>query len=154
MISLQATVTVTDLHSGPAGFTLVSVTSSEPDSGIENGDVPNDIQNWVAGTPDVVGQLRAERSGGNGGAYTLTYEGNDLANNKARCTTTVSVPKNQGGVAAAAYHENQQFEDAFIDPLPAPVDTTPTPAPDNSNGANPEAGTRPAQNSRCTSSCR
>ena len=130
LISIQATVTVSDLHSGPAGFTLVSVTSSEADSGLDAADVPNDRQNWVAGTPDVVGQLRAERSdAGNGRTYTLTYEGKDLANNKALCTTTVTVPKSQGG-GKADYDENQVFEDAYTDPLPPPADTVSAPVSD------------------------
>src|SRR5262249_7098797 len=34
LITVQATVVVADTLSGPAGFTLVSVTSSEPDSGL------------------------------------------------------------------------------------------------------------------------
>jgi hypothetical protein len=36
LITVQATVIVVDTLSGPAGFTLVSVTSNEPDSGLES----------------------------------------------------------------------------------------------------------------------
>jgi hypothetical protein len=136
LVDIQATVNVSDLHSGPAGFTLVFVTSSEADSGLDNADVPNDIQNWVADTPDVVGQLRAERSdAGNGRTYTLTYEGKDLANNKALCTTTVTVPKNQGGGGKATYDENQVLVDEYLDAQPAPADpvATPTVATPNSD---------------------
>lgn len=144
LINIQAAVTVSDLHSGPAGFTLVSVTSSEADSGLDAADVPLDIQNWVAGTPDLVGQLRAERSdAGNGRTYTLTYEGKDLANNKARCTTTVTVPKNQGGGGKATYDENLVLPDAYVDAQPAPADPVITPTEETPNSdagvVNPEA---------------
>ena len=91
LVPVNAYVTVTDSLSGSAGFNLVSVTSSEPDSGLE------DIQGFVAGTPSVSGQLRAQRLGsGNGRVYTLTYSGLDRAGNPAACTTTVTVPHNQG----------------------------------------------------------
>lgn len=91
LVSVNAYVTVTDSLSGSAGFNLVSVTSSEPDSGL------GDIQGFVAGTPSVSGQLRAQRLGsGNGRVYTLTYSGLDRAGNPASCTTTVTVPHDQG----------------------------------------------------------
>jgi hypothetical protein len=91
LVPVNAYVTVTDLLSGSAGFNLVSVTSSEPDSGL------GDIQGFVAGTPSVSGQLRAQRLGsGNGRVYTLTYSGLDHAGNPAACTTTVTVPHDQG----------------------------------------------------------
>jgi hypothetical protein len=53
---------VTDTLSGPAGFTLVSVTSNEPDNGLGDGDQPNDIQGFALGTPSTSGLLRAERA--------------------------------------------------------------------------------------------
>ena len=125
LANIQATVTVTDAQSGPAGFTLVSVTSSEADNGLDATDVPLDIQNWVAGTPDVAGQLRAERSDtGPGRIYTLTYRGKDVAGNTALCTTTVKVPKSQGGLVAATFDAGQTVDDPFVGPSPA-VDTTP-----------------------------
>lgn len=134
LIDIQATVTVTDVHSGPAGFTLISVTSNEPDAGLNKDDVPVDIQNWVAGTPDIVGQVRAERSDtGTGRIYTLTYQGKDLASNKALCTTTVKVPKSQGGVASAAYDENQVLDDAFTEAVSVLTDTVTTPVTDAVN---------------------
>jgi hypothetical protein len=95
LIALQATVNVTDEHAGPAGFRLVSVTSNEPDSGLNREDLPNDIQGWTPGTADVSGQVRAERSDtGTGRIYTLTYQGMDSAGNTATCRTSVSVPRN------------------------------------------------------------
>lgn len=89
-------VMVTDSGSGPAGFTLVSVTSSEPDNGLGDGDTAGDIQGWTTGTADTSGMLRAERSGaGTGRVYTLTYEGADAAGNTAMCSATVTVSHDQ-----------------------------------------------------------
>ncbi|HVB27057.1 MAG TPA: hypothetical protein VNE21_03990, partial [Mycobacteriales bacterium] len=80
LVTVTASVAVEDQAglSGPDGFTLVSVTSSEPDNGLGDGDTPNDIQGWAVGTVDTSGQLRAERSGtGPGRVYTLTYQVKD-----------------------------------------------------------------------------
>jgi hypothetical protein len=97
LVNIAAAVQVTGGLSGSAGFTLVSVTSNEPDNGLGSDDTANDIQGFVPGTADVTGQLRAERSGsGAGRVYTLTYRGQDAAGNQAMCTTTVSVPHDQG----------------------------------------------------------
>ena len=96
MVPVRTTVTVTDGGSGPAGFVLLSATSNEPDNGLGDGDTANDIQGFVAGTPDVFGELRAERSGkGSGRVYTLAYQGRDIAGNVAQCTVRVTVPHNQ-----------------------------------------------------------
>lgn len=96
MVAVTASVTVTDLTSGSAGFILTSVTSSEPDEGLGDGNFPNDIQGFIVGTSDTSGLLRAERSGiGNGRVYTLTYGGTDLAENSATCNVTVTVPHDQ-----------------------------------------------------------
>ncbi|GAA1984331.1 vWA domain-containing protein [Catenulispora subtropica] len=89
MIPVEATVTVDDAFSGPAGFTLKSVTANEPID-------PGDIQGFSIGTPDTSGSLLAGRLGSGGGrVYTLTYEGVDMAGNTATCSTTVTVPHNQ-----------------------------------------------------------
>jgi len=91
LVPVNVSVTLTDVLSGAAGFTLVSVTSNEPDSG------QGDIQGFATGTPSTSGQLRAQRLGsGNGRAYTFTYSGSDRAGNTVSCTTTVSVPHDQG----------------------------------------------------------
>ena len=86
-------VDVADETSGAAGFTLLSVTSSEPD-------LPpaGDIIGWEVGTADTAGQLRAERGGrGKGRVYSISYEGRDAAGNTAGCTATVSVPLKSKG---------------------------------------------------------
>src|SRR5262249_8243693 len=98
LVNIQTTVRVDDSVSNPAGFTLVRVTSSEPDTGLGDGDLPGDIQGFVPGTADTSGQLRAERAGnGAGRVDSLVYEGSDVAGNRSTCTTTVTVPKSQGG---------------------------------------------------------
>jgi hypothetical protein len=95
LVLVTASVTVADTLSGPAGFTLVSVTSSEPDNGLGDGDTTNDIQDWTLDTPDTSGELRAERAGnGPGRVYSLVYRGEDKAGNASLCTTTVTVPHN------------------------------------------------------------
>jgi YVTN family beta-propeller protein len=91
LVKVATAVNVQDSLSGPAGFELQSITSNEPDSG------RGDIVGWNIGTPDVNGQLRAERLGsGNGRTYTLEYLGFDIAGNSAPCVTQFVVPHDQG----------------------------------------------------------
>jgi Bacterial Ig-like domain (group 2) len=91
LVTINVSVTISDSLSGSAGFSLASVTSNEPDSGV------GDIQGFVIGTASTNGQLRAERLGsGTGRVYTLTYTGTDLAGNTATCSTNVSVPHDRG----------------------------------------------------------
>jgi serine protease len=76
--------------SGSVTVTLLSVTSSQADSGLGPKDEPNDIQGWVIGTDDRDGLLRAERFMQQR-IYTLTYQAADPAGNTATCQTTVTV---------------------------------------------------------------
>ncbi len=92
LVDINAQVEVSDARSGPAGFVLASVTSSQPDQGTGDGDTPGDIQGFDLGTADTNGQLRAERSGGSSRVYTLTYTGQDQAGNTATGSATVQVP--------------------------------------------------------------
>jgi hypothetical protein len=92
LASITTTVNVTDGGSGAAGYTLVSVQSNQPDSGLGPGDLPNDIQGWTTGGSDTSGLLRTERYGGDR-VYTLTYQGSDAIGNTATCQTTVTVKK-------------------------------------------------------------
>ena len=88
-MTVEAHVTVRDETSGPAGFELVAVRSSEPDSATDDGDVVG----WTPGTDDTSGQLRAERTGsGPGRVYTLDFAGRDVAGNETSCRATVRVP--------------------------------------------------------------
>jgi hypothetical protein len=96
LVAITASVKIDGVVS-LSGFTLKSVTSSEPDNGLGDGDTAGDVQGWTIGTADVSGQLRAERSGkGAGRTYTLTFESRDAAGNAGTCSTTVVVPHNGG----------------------------------------------------------
>jgi hypothetical protein len=87
---INISVNMTDSLSGPAGFNLVSVTSSESDSGL------GDIQGFV-GSGSTSGWLRAQRLGsGSGRTYMLVYGGADRAGNITSCTTSVAVPHDHG----------------------------------------------------------
>ncbi len=95
LANISTSVTVTDSGSGANGFTLLSVSSSEADSGLATDDVPGDIQGWTVNTADTTGQLRSERFSETGRTYTLSYQAKDKAGNSANCATTVKVPKSQ-----------------------------------------------------------
>jgi hypothetical protein len=88
MVAVTVSVSLTDTGSGPAGFVLDSVTSSEP-SDPRRGP---DVQGFVTGTPSTVGALRATRSGAGSRVYVLAYSGRDVAGNVATCRVTVTVP--------------------------------------------------------------
>ena len=93
MIPIAATVDVADALSGSGGFTLTSITSSEPDS-FNRKDKPGDIAGFAVGSASTTGQLRAEHLAKSPGrVYTLTWEGTDQAGNAASCSATVTVPK-------------------------------------------------------------
>jgi hypothetical protein len=97
LATVRTLVTPGDALSGSAGFSLVSVSSNEPDNGLGDGDTVGDIQGFDVGTPDTEGQLRAERAGGGSGrVYAIVYEGRDAAGNRTTCTTAVRVAHNQG----------------------------------------------------------
>jgi hypothetical protein len=91
--SVTVSVSASD-DSGSVSVTVLSVGSSQADSGLDSQDVPNDIQGWAVGTDDRTGLLRAERFG-NARIYTLTYQAADPAGNTATCQTTVTVPMKQ-----------------------------------------------------------
>jgi len=87
---VTATITVTDDHDPHPTVTLVSITSSEPDNGLGDGDTPNDIQQADFGTDDRQFLLRAERSGtGPGRTYTVTYAATDAAGNATQVAVKV-----------------------------------------------------------------
>jgi hypothetical protein len=101
LVAVTTTVSVADALSGPGGFVLTAVTSSDPDKGHgdddDDDDRPNDIQGWTIATADTQGFLRAERSHEHRvRIYTLTYEGSDSAGNTATCVVTVKVAHDRG----------------------------------------------------------
>jgi hypothetical protein len=92
MVPVTASVGVTDRCDPAPTVTLVSISSSEPDSGREGGD----IQGAAAGTDDPAFALRAERAGaGQGRTYTVRYAATDAAGNRSEQTATVVVPHDQ-----------------------------------------------------------
>ena len=91
-----ASVSATDDCDENPTVSLVGVTSNEPDSGLDDDDLPNDI---VVGENDCF-SLRAERGDdGPGRVYTITYSATDAAGNTAQGTATVTVPHDMGGHA-------------------------------------------------------
>ena len=77
----------------PDATLSVTVTSSEPDNGLGDGDTPNDIQQL---SPNQF-NLRAERAGGGPGrVYTVTYTATRACGTSATGVAQVLVPANQG----------------------------------------------------------
>jgi hypothetical protein len=90
---VSANVHVSDDTDSNPTVTLVSITSSEPDDGLGDGDAPGDIQGAAFGTDDREFLLRAERSGkGSGRVYTVTYQARDAEGNTTTVSAKVSVP--------------------------------------------------------------
>jgi hypothetical protein len=90
LVPVELAVTVTDEGSGSGGFVLTGVSSDEP------GD--DDVRDFVVGTPDTDGLIRAERDPeGDGRTYTFAYEGADLAGNTATCEATVEIVRRKRG---------------------------------------------------------
>ena len=95
LVDIHATVTIAADDDTPS-IKLLSITSSEPDNGLGDGDKPNDIQEATFGTADFDFKLRAERSGtGQGRKYTITYEVTDSWGNRAQAKGNVLVPHDQ-----------------------------------------------------------
>jgi hypothetical protein len=89
-VTIQASFTAS---ADVSSITLVSVTSNEADSGLDEEDKPNDI---VIVDNDTF-KLRAERSeAGSGRIYTITYQITNTCGNSYTATATVTVPYSQG----------------------------------------------------------
>ena len=92
-VEVMATVIAADNFDPYPTVTLVSVTSSEPDDGLGDGDTPNDI----VIVDDFTIKLRAERAGGDEDRiYTITYQVTDSCGNLTLATATVIVPHDMG----------------------------------------------------------
>ena len=93
LVTITASITVTDDCDPNPKVRLVSITSNEPDNGLGDGNTAGDVQGAAIGTDDRTFQLRAERSGrGTGRVYTVTYEASDASGNTTTQQATVSVP--------------------------------------------------------------
>jgi predicted extracellular nuclease len=91
--TVRASWSVSDDRDPDPSVELVSVTSSEPDEGLGDEDVPNDI----VVVDESTFRLRAERSDtGPGRMYTITYRATDACGNETTAPATVLVPHNQG----------------------------------------------------------
>jgi len=93
LVTIQATINVSDVCDPNPKIRLVSITSSEADEGLGDGDQPRDIQ--AAFNEDTrTFLLRAERSGlKRDRIYTVTYEASDASGNKTTKQAIVTVPK-------------------------------------------------------------
>jgi hypothetical protein len=88
-VTVKATTSASDNADPSPTVALVSVTSNEPDNGLDDGDTAHDI----VIVNDHTFQLRAERSGtGTGRVYTITYKATDACGNQTTTTATVKVP--------------------------------------------------------------
>lgn len=94
---LLGSATASDVCDPSPSVRLVSVTSSEPDDGLGDGDTEGDIQSADFGTEDRSIELRAERSGlGTGRTYEAVYEAVDASGNRNTASVTVTVPGSEG----------------------------------------------------------
>ena len=98
LVRIDATVTSSDsCGSAPVQVVLTSITNSQADNGLGDGDTARDIQEASYGTFDTTFLLRAERAGNDtaGRTYTIKYTATDASGNQTPMTTTVSVPLSQ-----------------------------------------------------------
>jgi hypothetical protein len=90
-VTVTPTIAVTDACAATTTVKLLTVTSNEPDYGLGDSDMPNDIVINMDGTIS----LRAERSSkGTGRVYTITYQAVDIGGNRVTATARVTVPHN------------------------------------------------------------
>jgi nitrous oxidase accessory protein NosD len=88
MVHVVVSASISDCDS-TASCRIVSVTSSEPDDGLGDGDTATD---WRI-TGDLTLDVRAERAGtGKGRVYTITVACTDSSGNTSTSTVTVTVP--------------------------------------------------------------
>lgn len=96
LVTINASVTVTDECDPNPTYVLTSITSNEPDDDLADGNTNADIQGAEFGTPDTEFQLRAERAGTRTSrVYTITYTGSDSSGNTSQAQVQVTVPHNK-----------------------------------------------------------
>jgi hypothetical protein len=96
LVTINVAVNVIDVCDDSPDVRLVRVTSNEGTLADGSGHTSPDVAGAAFGTDDRTFQLRAERSGINGGRiYTVTYEAVDRSGNVTTATTTVTVVKSQ-----------------------------------------------------------
>ena len=99
MVDVHVDLVVFDACNANPDVELVSISSSEPDDGIGDGNTTGDIQGADVGTDDRDFQLRAERSGpGSGRVYTAVYRAFSGENVSEDAVVQVLVAHDQGGM--------------------------------------------------------
>lgn len=95
--TVNVVVVATDACDPKPAVVLSSVSSSEPDNGLGDGDTSGDVQKADMGTDDRSFQLRAERSGqGNGRTYSVVYSATDASGNATDGHAAIVVPHDHG----------------------------------------------------------
>jgi hypothetical protein len=98
MVDITADVDVTGGCNVSAPV-LVSVTSNEPDNGVDDGNTVNDVDGVDAGNEDYAFRVRAERCGScTGRIYTVTYAVTDEMGNVTEETAEIYVPVGSGSL--------------------------------------------------------
>lgn len=94
--AITASIQVSDICDANPTVALTSVTSSEPDNDIGDGNTSDDIQGAAIGTDDREFELRAERDGRKvGRTYTVVYTASDGSGNQTPDQDAVLAPHNQ-----------------------------------------------------------
>ena len=97
LVSIAASIQVSDTCDESPMVELVSIVSNEADNGIGDGNASDDIQGADFGTDDRAFSLRAERAGRRlGRIYTITYRAIDASGNVADGTAEVTVLHDRG----------------------------------------------------------
>jgi pimeloyl-ACP methyl ester carboxylesterase len=93
MVSISASVRVSDTCDENPVVELASTSSNEADNGIGDGNTSDDIQDASIGADDRTFSLRAERTGRDlDRIYTITYRATDASGNATDATAEVTVP--------------------------------------------------------------
>jgi len=97
MRAISADVVATDICDLNPVIRLSSISSSEPDNDISDGNTTDDIQGADFENDDRDFELRAERRGKKSGrTYTIVYEAEDMSGNTTQEDDAVSVAKSRG----------------------------------------------------------
>ena len=95
MVNITVSATVVDAVDPSPTWTIVSVSSNQPQNGLGDGDLPND---WVITGPNTV-QLRSETAQGTVRIYTITIQTLDANGNVGTATVQVKVQNTKGSAS-------------------------------------------------------
>ncbi len=92
LAEISAEIVTTDECDPDPQVRLISITSSESDNDVGDGNTDDDIQSADMGTDDRAFRVRRERQGRGGGRiYTIVYESTDASGNSTQQAVTVEV---------------------------------------------------------------